>query len=221
MSCLEHANCWLNINKPIGVSSAKMVAIVKKITKAKKVGHGGTLDPFASGVLPIALNKATKTSQSMMDTNKQYLFTITFGEFRDTDDCEGKVIETSPKRVSAWQIIETLPKFVGKITQQPSKFSALNINGKRAYKLARQGIAFTVPMREITVFSLQMLSYNIDSAQFMVECSKGTYIRTLARDLCYNLNICGFVSQLTRTKVGNFLLNNSIDDILILKLWHC
>ncbi len=215
---LENANCWLNINKPIGFSSAKVVAIVKKLTKAKKVGHGGTLDPFASGVLPVALNKATKTSQNMMDAKKQYLFTITFGEFRDTDDCEGKVVKTSENRASAWQIMQILPQFIGKIIQQPSKFSALKINGKRAYKLARQGVEFTMPMREISIFSLQMLSYNIDSASFVVECSKGTYVRTLAYDLCKHLNICGFVSKLTRTKVGDFLLENSIDNILDLEL---
>ena len=215
---LENANCWLNINKPIGFSSAKVVAIVKKLTKAKKVGHGGTLDPFASGVLPVALNKATKTSQNMMDATKQYAFTITFGEFRDTDDCEGKVVATSSNRASAWQIMQILPKFVGKITQQPSKFSALKINGKRAYKLAREGVAFITPLREITIFSLQMLSYNIDSASFVVECSKGTYVRTLVYDLCKHLNICGFVSKLTRTKVGDFLLENSINNILDLEL---
>lgn len=215
---LENANCWLNINKPIGFSSAKVVAIVKKLTKAKKVGHGGTLDPFASGVLPVALNKATKTSQNMMDATKQYAFTITFGEFRDTDDCEGKVVATSSNRASAWQIMQILPKFVGKITQQPSKFSALKINGKRAYKLAREGVAFITPLREITIFSLQMLSYNIDSASFAVECSKGTYVRTLAYDICCSLNICGFVSKLTRTKVGDFLLENSINNILDLEL---
>ena len=215
---LENANCWLNINKPIGFSSAKVVAIVKKLTKAKKVGHGGTLDPFASGVLPVALNKATKTSQNMMDAKKQYLFTITFGEFRDTDDCEGKVVATNSNRASAWQIMQILPQFIGKIIQQPSKFSALKINGKRAYKLARQGVEFTIPMREISIFSLQMLSYEVDSAQFMVECSKGTYVRTLAHDLCKHLNICGFVSKLTRTKVGDFLLEKSIDNVLDLEL---
>jgi tRNA pseudouridine55 synthase len=166
----------------------------------------------------VALNKATKTSQNMMDAKKQYLFTITFGEFRDTDDCEGKVVKTSENRASAWQIMQILPQFIGKIIQQPSKFSALKINGKRAYKLAREGVAFTTPMREITIFSLQMLSYNIDSASFVVECSKGTYVRTLAYDLCKHLNICGFVSQLTRTKVGDFLLENSIDNILDLEL---
>ena len=215
---LENANCWLNINKPIGFSSAKVVAIIKKLTKAKKVGHGGTLDPFASGVLPVALNKATKTSQNMMDAKKQYLFTITFGEFRDTDDCEGKVVKTSQNRASAWQIMQFLPKFVGKIKQQPSKFSALKINGKRAYQLARAGVDFATPLREIEIFSLQMLSYSYDSAEFMVECSKGTYVRTLAYDLCTKLNVCGFVSQLTRTKVGDFLLTESItiDDLGLL-----
>jgi len=218
---LENANCWLNINKPVGFSSAKVVAIVKRLTKAKKVGHGGTLDPFASGVLPVALNKATKTSQNMMDATKQYAFTITFGEFRDTDDCEGKVIATSSNRASAWQIIQILPKFVGKITQQPSKFSALKINGKRAYKLARAGVEFTTPSREIIIFSLQMLSYEVDSASFVVECSKGTYVRTLAYDICCALNVCGFVSQLTRTKVGDFLLTESINNIADLKFTCC
>lgn len=205
LSLLSQKNLWLNINKPIGFSSAKVVAIVKRITKAKKVGHAGTLDPFASGVLPIALNKATKTCQYIVDECKKYSFRIVWGEFRDTDDVEGKVMQVSPDRPTTSAIISALPHFVGKIKQTPSRFSALKIDGRRAYELARQEIAFEIKQREVEIFSLRLISNCNDFADLEVECSKGTYVRSLARDICKKISACGYVSELTRLRVGKFL----------------
>jgi len=207
---LSEQNLWLNIDKPIGFSSAKTVAIVKKITGAKKVGHGGTLDPFAFGVLPIALNKATKTSEKLMSAQKKYFFRITFGEFRDTDDVEGKCVESSLMRPTTEKLISVLPFFVGKILQHPSRFSAIKINGERAYNMARKGIAFEIPARAVEIFSLKLFENNSEFAELEVECSKGTYIRSLARDICKEAGVCGFVSQLIRLQVGKFFYEKTI-----------
>jgi tRNA pseudouridine55 synthase len=207
---LQSEHCWLNIDKPIGYSSAKVVAIVKRLTKSKKVGHGGTLDPFASGVLPVALNKATKTCDYIMNAPKKYGFTIAWGEFRDTDDVEGKATESSINRPTNEEIKNILQFFIGKIKQTPSRFSAIKINGQRAYELARKDIEFEIKEREIEIFSLKFLSNNENFAEFEVECSKGTYVRSLARDLCKKLGVCGYVSKLTRLKVGKFLHEKTI-----------
>lgn len=210
MQSLFQKNLWLNINKPLGYSSAKVVAIVKRITGAKKVGHAGTLDPFASGVLPIALNKATKTCQYIADERKKYFFRITFGEFRDTDDLEGKVIESSLVRPNTEEIISVLPHFLGKIKQTPSRFSAIKIDGQRAYELARKDVDFEMKQREVEIFSLKLISNSGDFAEFEAECSKGTYIRSLARDICKKISVCGHVSVLTRLMVGKFLYQKTI-----------
>lgn len=206
---------WLNINKPIGKSSAHIVAIIKKITGAKKVGHGGTLDPFASGVLPIAVNKSTKQSALIMDWTKKYYFRIVFGQFRDSDDVTGNIVEESNQRVSKQQFVKSLANFCGNIKQIPSKFSAIKINGKRSYELARQGLQYDMPSRDISIYSLKLLDYNDIFCDIEVECSKGTYIRSLAHDICRFNNICGYVAKLERVAVGNFLLNNAIllDDL--------
>lgn len=209
-SNLKFADLWLNIDKPIGISSARAVAIVKRITGAKKVGHGGTLDPFASGILPIALNKATKTSEALMKTRKKYLFRISWGEFRDTDDVEGKITETSSARPTNAQIISATPFFIGKIKQTPSRFSAIRINGQHAYDLARKDIEFEMPSREVEIFSLKFVSNYEEFAELEVECSKGTYIRSLARDICKKIGVCGYVSTLTRLRVGKFLYEKRI-----------
>ncbi len=207
---LFEQNCWLNIDKPIGMSSARAVAIVKRITGAKKVGHGGTLDPFATGILPIALNKATKTSESLMNAHKKYSFRISWGEFRDTDDVEGKVIESSSVRPTNAQIISALYFFIGKIKQTPSRFSAIKINGQRAYELARKDIEFLVPEREVEIFSIKFLSNSEKFGEFEITCSKGTYVRSLARDICRKLEVCGYVSKLTRLQVGKFIYQKRI-----------
>ncbi len=205
MQNLSQKNLWLNIDKPIGFSSAKVVAIVKRITGAKKVGHAGTLDPFASGVLPIAINKATKTCQYITDEHKKYSFRISWGEFRDTDDVEGKVVESSSARPETSQIISAIPHFLGKIKQTPSRFSAIKIDGKRAYELARKDVEFEMKQREVEIFSLKLISNCAEFANLEVECSKGTYVRSLARDICQKIGVCGYVSILTRLRVGKFI----------------
>lgn len=203
-------NYWINIDKPIGFSSAKIVAIVKKITGAKKVGHGGTLDPFASGVLPIAVNKATKSSDYILKSDKKYYFEISWGEMRDTDDVEGKVTLTSSKRPTTLEIIQILPHFLGNIFQTPSKFSAIKINGKKAYELARNNEEFFLKSRSIFIQKIHLIFNNFDKAGFEVECSKGTYIRTLSHDLAVKLNCCGYVSTLRRLQAGIFTIQNII-----------
>lgn len=203
-------NFWLNINKPEGFSSAKIVAIVKKITKSSRVGHAGTLDPFANGVLPIAVGKATKTCQYICDSNKKYYFEITWGEFRDSDDLTGNVIETSNLRPKTQEIINILAKFIGKIDQVPSMFSAIKIDGQRSYKLARQGVDVKIKARKIEISKIKLIFNNQKKAGFEVVCSKGTYVRSLARDLAKELKVCGYVSLLTRLQVGNFAINNAI-----------
>lgn len=211
----KEQNLWLNIYKPKGLTSARIVSIVKRLTKAKKVGHGGTLDPMATGVLPIALNRATKTSNEMMNLKKGYFFRISWGAFTDSDDAEGVVIETSEKRPKTNDVILILRDFLGKIEQIPSKFSAIKIDGKKAYDLARQGKDFEMKKREIEIFSLKMIENNENFADFEVFCSKGTYVRSLARDICEKLEVCGHVSVLTRLEVGDFKISESVslDDL--------
>jgi tRNA pseudouridine55 synthase len=205
-----HENYWINLDKPKDISSAFAVKIIKKIIKAKKVGHGGTLDPFATGVLPIAINKSTKQSSKIMDFKKKYYFTIIFGEFRDSDDVTGKVIEVSEKRISLADFSKNISNFIGKIKQQPSKFSAIKINGERSYNLARKGLEVEMPIREIEIYSIKILNYLPDYCEMEIECSKGTYVRSLARDICKKNNICGYVGALKRKKVGQFLIDKTI-----------
>jgi tRNA pseudouridine55 synthase len=210
MQNLFQENLWLNIDKPLGYSSAKVVAIVKRMTGAKKVGHGGTLDPFATGVLPIAINRATKTAEKLMGAHKKYFFRIQFGEFRDTDDVEGKVVETSAARPTTLELISAIPFFIGKIEQTPSRFSAIKINGQRAYDLARKDVEFEVPKRQVEIFSLKLITNNFEFAEFEISCAKGTYVRSLSRDICKKVGVCGFVSKLTRLRVGKFLHEKTI-----------
>ena len=203
-------NYWINLNKPKDISSAFAVKIIKKITKAKKVGHGGTLDPFATGVLPIAINKSTKQSSKIMDFRKKYYFTIIFGEFTDSDDVTGKVIESNEKRISLSEFAKNIPNFIGKISQKPSKFSAIKINGERSYNLARQGLDVEMPTREIEIYSIKILNYLQNYCEMEIECSKGTYVRSLVRDICKKNNICGYVGDLKRLNVGQFLIHKTI-----------
>ncbi len=209
-SPLSNQNYWLNINKPEGYSSAKVVAIVKRITKAKKVGHSGTLDPFATGVLPIAINKATKTCHYITDTIKKYYFEISWGEFHDSDDLTGNMIESSNARPTTQEIVGVLARFIGKIDQVPSIFSAIKIDGQRSYDLARQGIDVKIKSRQIKISKIKLIFNNQEKAGLEVVCSKGTYIRSLARDLAKELKVCGYVSLLTRLQVGDFIIKNGI-----------
>jgi len=202
---------WLNIDKPYGMSSAQAVTAVKKILHPKKIGHAGTLDPLATGVLPLALGEATKTVHYVMNATKHYRFTITFGTQTDTDDLEGEVINTSDIIPNESDIKTAISTFLGEIEQTPPAFSAIKIDGKRAYEIARSGKDVKMKSRKVTIESLTLLSIkNKHQATFNVTCSKGTYVRSLARDIALALGSVGHVSMLRRTGVGKVLEKNII-----------
>lgn len=213
---------WLNIDKPAGITSAAVVNKVKWITKAQKAGHAGTLDPFATGVLPIALGEATKTIPFIVDDKKQYVFTARWGMKTNTDDIEGEIVECNPLRPEAAEISIAISKFLGVIIQIPPVFSAIKIEGERAYKLARKGEEITMPEREVEIYDLALNQVlDADHATFTVSCSKGTYIRALARDLAIQLGTVAHLSQLRRTKVGPFLEKDAISLDKLEQLWQC
>jgi len=196
---------WLILDKPVDFGSTEAVSKIKWLYKAEKAGHAGTLDPLASGMLPIALGDATKTVPYVMDGRKIYEFTVSWGEERATDDLEGDVTESSDKRPSEQQIRDILPRYIGTISQVPPQFSAIKIAGERAYDLAREGEAVEIPSREVDIFRLTLLACpDADTAHFEVECGKGTYVRALARDFGRELGCYGHVSGLRRTFVAPF-----------------
>ncbi len=205
---------FINLDKPLHMSSAQAVDQVKKqlrrITKDFKIGHAGTLDPLASGVLVLAVGEATKLVNYAQDAPKEYAFTATWGQERSTDDAEGEVVQTSDKRPTLAEIEAILPQFIGDIQQTPPAFSAIKMGGKRAYAMARAGEAPEMVARGVRVDSLAISSQNPDAATFLCACGKGTYIRSLARDMGRVLGVYGYVSMLRRTKVGKFHENNAI-----------
>lgn len=202
---------WLNINKPVGWTSTKVVSVLKRFLKPKKIGHGGTLDPFASGVLPICINSATKTVEYMMDHDKTYLFHLTFGSETDTYDIDGKVVNKDNKIPTENDILKIILEFIGKIKQIPPKYSALKINGKRACDIMRDGGEVEIQEREIEILNLKYNGFvNENTVEFVVDCSRGTYIRTLGVDIAKKLNCLGFISKLTRLRVGDFYIDNSL-----------
>jgi len=196
---------WLALDKPVGVSSTRAVAIVRRLFDAEKAGHGGTLDPLASGILPIALGEATKTVAWAMAARKAYRFTVRWGEARTTEDAEGAVTATSDRRPIEAEILAEIPAFIGEITQRPPAFSAIKIAGERAYDLARGGAAVNLEARPVRIESLRLIALpDPDHAEFEAEVGKGTYIRALGRDLALKLGTCGHISALRRTRVGPF-----------------
>lgn len=203
---------WLVIDKPVGVNSTKVVSIVRKLLNTKKVGHAGTLDPFASGILPIAIGEATKTVSYAQETKKEYQFTIQFGENRDTEDIEGVVTATSLITPKEEEIRAILQEFTGEIDQAPPRYSAIKIQGKRSYDMARAGSKHSIPTRKVYVYTIELTSVDIQArtASFSVLCGKGTYIRSIARDIAAKLGACGYVSMLRRISVGKFSVSNGI-----------
>ena len=202
---------WLNINKESNISSAKVVAIVKKLTGAKKVGHAGTLDPMATGVLPIALGAATKTVRFVMNGIKQYEFEVKWGAETDTDDIEGNIIKKSSKRPAYEEIIKSINKFTGEIIQVPPKYSAIKVNGVRSYKIARKFGNPILKSRKVYVKKLELLKYiDSDSSKFFLECEKGVYVRSIARDLAKCLGTNGHISKLCRLSVNKFYYKDAI-----------
>lgn len=207
---------WLVLDKPEGLTSTQALSRVRRLLNAEKAGHGGTLDPIATGILPIALGEATKTVSYAMDGEKTYRFTLRWGERRTTDDREGEVIERSDRRPTAAEIEAALPAFLGHIEQVPPQFSAIKVDGERAYDIAREGDAVDLQPRTVRIdrFALTGLP-DADHAEFEVDCGKGTYIRSLARDLAEALGTVGHVGTLRRTRVGRFTLDRaiSLDDL--------
>ncbi len=196
---------WIIINKPVNITSTDVVRAVKRKFPKNKVGHAGTLDPLATGVLPIALGEATKTIPYLSEQRKIYRFEVTWGEQTTTDDAEGDTLLTSDYRPSEEEIMAILPQFTGEIHQAPPRFSAIKVAGKRAYDLARQGEDFSLPARPTSIYSLKLIALkSSDVAQFEVECQKGTYVRSLARDMAKTLGTLGFASMIDRLAVGTF-----------------
>lgn len=217
-------NGWIILDKPLGMGSTQGVGAVKRALReggyAKvKVGHGGTLDPLATGVLPIAVGEATKLAGRMLDASKIYEFTIAFGAETDSLDLEGKVIATSDVRPTVEAVEAILPQFTGPIAQVPPAFSAIKVDGKRAYDLARAGEQVELKAREVIIHSLKILTVNgEDFITLTAHVSKGTYIRSLARDIAYALGTVGHVTMLRRTRAGPFTLAQAISlDILFEK----
>jgi len=197
-------NGWLVLDKPLGLSSNDAVMRVKRLLKPTKIGHAGTLDPLASGMLPLALGEGTKCVPMLMDAKKTYRFTVTFGQARNTDDAEGEIVATSDVRPTEADIQAVLSQFTGAIEQVPPAYSALKINGERAYKLARAGEEVVMQPRIITIHGLKMTDFTGETASFEAITSKGTYIRSLGRDIAVALGSCGYISYLRRTAIGAF-----------------
>ncbi len=196
---------WLILDKPIDYGSTEAVSKIKWLFKAQKAGHAGTLDPLASGMLPIALGDATKTVPYVMDGRKIYEFTVSWGEERTTDDLEGEVSESSDNRPQRADIEALIEKYTGVIEQVPPQFSAIKIDGNRAYDLAREGETVDIPTREVEIHRLTLLGCpDENTAEFEVECGKGTYVRALARDMGRDLGCFGHISSLRRPFVAPF-----------------
>lgn len=201
---------WINLDKPVGMSSTQAVAKVRYLLRAQKAGHAGTLDPLASGILPVALGEATKTVPFAQDRLKTYHFTVTWGESRNTGDSEGEITATSAVRPAPEAVRAALPGFTGWTWQRPPAFSAIKVDGQRAYDLAREGEELELPAREIYIESLEMSGFTADSTNFIMACGKGTYVRALAVDLARKLGAEGYVSALRRAAVGPFTAENAI-----------
>ena len=208
-------NGWIVLDKPVGLGSTQAVSAIKRLLREAgepktKVGHGGTLDPLASGVLPIALGEATKVAGRMLGATKQYAFTIRFGEETDTLDAEGEVVATSNVIPTAADVQAILPRFSGKIEQMPPAHSALKIAGKAAYARTRAGEQVVLNSRTVTIHELRLVSDCANEASLMATVSKGTYIRSLARDIAHALGTVGHVSYLRRTRAGPFALERAV-----------
>jgi tRNA pseudouridine55 synthase len=204
-------NGWLVIDKPQGMTSTHVVNVVKRLTNAQKVGHGGTLDPLATGVLPIAMGEATKTVAYIMDARKAYDFRLRLGEERDTDDSAGAVIAASDSRPDDAAIRVMLPRFVGAIQQVPPRYAAVKIQGERAYDIARRGETVELAPREVRIDTLELTGRpDPDHADFRMTCGKGAYVRAIARDLGLALGCHAHVAALRRTEVGAFSVENAV-----------
>ncbi len=210
----------ININKPIDWSSFDVVKKIRNITKHKKVGHGGTLDPFATGVLMIGTENDTKSLSHIANTNKTYEAELTLGKTTDTLDTEGEVIsEISIPDINSYFVIDILNSFIGHQKQSPPMFSAKKHKGIRLYKLARKGVEVKRENIDILIKKIELLNFNGENIKFRVECSKGTYIRVLGKDIAEKLGTIGYLTELTRTKVGEYSINESLSIESFMESW--
>lgn len=210
----DNVHGWLVIDKPRDMGSTDVVNQTRRLFNAKKNGHTGTLDPFATGVLPIAFGEATKLIPFVTDGDKEYEFVVQWGAATASGDTESEIVARSDKMPSTQEILSMLPRFLGDITQIPSAYSAIKINGQRAYDLARKGEEVEIPERIVTIYQLELLEELPENrARFRVVCSKGTYVRTLGQDLALALGTLGYLTELRRTKCGKF----SLDDTILLE----
>ncbi|MGD0635106.1 MAG: tRNA pseudouridine(55) synthase TruB [Beijerinckiaceae bacterium] len=198
-------NGWVVLDKPTGITSTHAVSRLKRIYNAKKAGHAGTLDPLASGILPIAFGEATKTVPYVQDGEKAYRFTVLWGAETNTDDSDGEIVARSELRPERGAIEALLPRFRGMVSQKPPAFSAIKINGERAYDLAREGEIVDLAARIVTIHELEIVAMEGDETVFETRCGKGTYVRAIARDLGRELGCFGHVTALRRTRVGPFV----------------
>jgi tRNA pseudouridine55 synthase len=201
---------WLILDKPQGITSTQAVSRVKRLFNAKKAGHAGTLDPLATGILPIAFGEATKTVPFVQDGKKAYLFTVSWGVETDSDDAEGSVVKTCEMRPERAAIQAIMDRFTGTIMQVPPSYSAIKVNGERAYDIARDGEKVELAAREITIDSLELMEFGPDHAVFEARCGKGTYVRAIARDMGRALGCLGHVTALRRTRVGPFEISDAV-----------
>jgi len=201
---------WVCFDKPLGMTSTAAVSKVRWLFNAQKAGHAGTLDPLATGILPIALGEATKTVPYLVEADKVYVFTITFGTSTDSVDAEGRVIAQSDDRPEREALEAAIPAYIGTTLQVPPAFSAIKVDGKRAYDLAREGIEVELKARPVNIFDLTLDAFDGETASLTLFCGKGTYVRSVARDLCADLGVCGHVTALRREQVGAFATNAAI-----------
>jgi len=212
---------WVNLDKPYDFGSTQAVGRVRRIFNAQKAGHAGTLDPLATGILPIALGEATKTVSFLMDADKAYRFTIEWGRTTASFDREGATTATSDVRPTPEQVAAVLPEFIGDILQVPPAFSAVKVDGERAYDLARAGEKVELKAREISIYSARVIDApDADHVEIAVECGKGTYVRAIVRDIAERLGACAHVSALRRTRVGPFDEDSAITLELLEDLGH-
>lgn len=204
---------FLNVYKPKGITSHDVVAQLRRATKIKQIGHTGTLDPFAEGVLPICIGKATRLIE-YLDDDKEYLATIQFGAKTDTYDLEGNIVEHFDKKVTEKEVMAALTSFDGEISQIPPIYSALKVDGKKLYEYAREGKTVEIKSRKVTIYKIELKSFDEEkqTAEILVACSKGTYIRSIANDLGENLGCGGYLINLIRIKAGNFSVENAVKD---------
>ena len=202
---------FLNIYKPVGMTSHDVVSVLRRVTKIKQIGHTGTLDPFAEGVLPICIGKATRLIEYLQD-DKEYLATVQFGAATNTFDLDGEKVFTSDKKVSRDDIKEGLKSFEGEISQFPPIFSAIKVKGKKLYEYARKGEEVEIQPRKVVIENVELKNFDeeLQQAQILLKCSKGTYIRSIANDLGKNLGCGGYLIKLIRTQAGKFRVENSV-----------